>query len=234
MTKDEAVHLYGGSTFRGVTKAVEDLFKENGVFPPLMGSIDKREAEALVKSVKAEKRQKQEEDRKRIEEERGRAIAAYDLRFSSAGVAASMAEGTGDKILAAQVSCLVPAGSGYDSSTGDSATINPFTKQKQIPKKIFGITGGCVNRLLLMNASTGSLAGVGFSRATGSSLCIKDGNTSDEREGIVRSDFQRDFVQHAPDLSSSDETFAPVSDIEKEYIAVASSPPQTGDIPSRS
>ena len=89
--------------------------------------------------VKAEKRQKQEEERKRSDEERAKANAAHAQRFSDAGMAASAAEGTEDKILAEQANCLVPVGSGYASSTGDSAPMNPFTKDKQIPQKVFGI-----------------------------------------------------------------------------------------------
>lgn len=91
-----------------------------------------------------------------------------------------------------------------------------------------------MNRLLKMNVATGSFAGVGFSKATGSSVPIKDGGSSDERAGIIRSAAQSDFAQYAPDLSSSDETFKPLTDTDFEYIVMAASTPQTGDIPSRS
>ena len=90
-----------------------------------------------------------------------------------------------------------------------------------------------MNRLLMLNANTGSFAGVGFSKATGSSLCIKDGSPADERDGVIRSAVQSDFDQHAPDLSSSDETFMPLSEIDLEYIALASSTPQTGQLEPR-
>ena len=106
--------------------------------------------------------------------------------------------------------------------------MNPFTKEKQIPQKVFGITGGCVNRIQRLKHNTGSFAGVGFSKATGSSLCIKDGSSADERDGIIRSAAQSDFDQQAIDLSSSDETFMPLSDIDLDEAST----PQTRDIPS--
>lgn len=89
MTRDEADSFYGGSSFRGINKAVADLYSVDGIFPPLMGSLDEKMAKEVPRSVKAEKRLKQEEERKRNDEERAKANAAHAQRFSDAGMAAS-------------------------------------------------------------------------------------------------------------------------------------------------
>lgn len=209
VTRGEASSHYGNATWPGIAKAVSDLYPADGLFPPFMPTLDERTIREVKKSVKADKRSEQEEERKCIEREHAKADEAHALRFSDVGMAASVAEGTEDKVLPDQVNCLVPVGCGYDSSTGDSSPLNPYTKKRQTPQKVHGILGGCVNRLRAGNSSIGSVAGVAFSRATGSSA-------ADECAGIIRSAEQRDVVRRAPDLSSSDESYLPLTDIDKE------------------
>ena len=93
------------------------------------------------RAVKAERRSAQESLRAEIKRSRDEKFAeAHALRFFEEGVAASAAAGIGERI-------LQPEGDGYDSITGDGATLHPFTKKKEIPRVIYGIPGGCHNRI---------------------------------------------------------------------------------------
>lgn len=211
VTKKESISILGADpTYEGIAKAVKELYSVGGPFPPIGKSHSKKSLQLMRevdRAVKAEKRLVQESEREQIDLDRNeKAAEAHDLRFSDAGVAASVADGIGDRILQTQVCHLVPEGSGYDSSTGDTAPLHPFTKKKQIPQVMHGIPGGCVNRIRGDHNNTGSFAAVGFSRATGSSVAITDGGASDECAGIIRSATHRQIVQLDPDLSSSGET----------------------------
>ena len=82
----------------------------------------------LKEKKRREKEEEEEEERKILDENRAKANDAHAQRFSDAGVAASVAGGSEDKVIADHVNCLVPAGSGYDSSTEGSTSLNHYTR----------------------------------------------------------------------------------------------------------
>lgn len=124
---------------------------------------------------------------------------------------------------------MVPEGDGYDSTTGDSVALHPFTGKRYIPRNVHGIASRFHARAKEERRHTGSLAGL-FARATGSSVPVPDGGTSDENNGIIVSELHRNIVPPDSDLSSSGEGPVMLSPTDKERVAISATTPRVADM----
>lgn len=187
-----------GASHAGIVKVITDMFDlESGALRTPQGTIctaDLEKMEKAAKQVKVAKREEEHRVRDELMSSRDQTLAiSHGKRFSDDGVEESRASGLENRVLPEYVCGFMHEDKGHSSSTEVGPALDLFTGEQNIPKCVLGINGGFHNRVLRGRVVIGLNAGA-YTFATGASVPVPDGGTSDENAGIIASALHRDIV----------------------------------------